>query len=86
MALFICSSVIFLKYAITLSFFKLKTSSKNYTDPCRYLQRRKTIKTICSYSKMSQKCLKKCNHGYKNVACLYLSIGADRPIVSIIGR
>ena len=26
---------------------------------------------------MGQKCLKKCNHGYKNVACLYLSIGAD---------
>ena len=27
----------------------------------------------------------KCKHGYKHFACLYVSDGADRPMVTIIG-
>ena len=27
----------------------------------------------------------KCKHGYKHFACLYVSNGADRPMVTIIG-
>ena len=33
-----------------------------------------------------KKVFQKCNHGYKNVACLYLVMVPDRPIVTIIDR
>ena len=51
-------NVIFLKYAVTPSFFKLKTSSKNYTDPCRYLQRHKPLKRYVPTAKWSKNVLK----------------------------
>ena len=34
------------------------------------------IKTIGSYKEIRENVFQKCNHGYKNVACLYLSNGA----------
>ena len=39
---------------------------------------------ICSYKKWAKCVFHKCNHGYKNVAWLYVSNGA-RPMVTIIG-
>ena len=57
--------VIFGKTAITPSFFKLKTSSKNKTDPNK--------KNDTFLKNIREKHLSKCNHGYKMLH-IYISV------------
>ena len=45
------------------------------------------IKSIGSYKENSEKRLPKCNHGYKKMLHVYISVTVtDRPIVAIIDR
>ena len=62
--------------AITPLFFKLKTSSKTNMI-LNVISNDPNHKMLRSCKKMGEKnVFQKCNHGYKNVACLYLSNGA----------